>query len=117
MKITFDSLLVDSDNYGIVIFHVILWITFAIIRIPLYQNITKHYESGTNIKIDEYKNMSQTDIIFNAFYNSMLVQSAWGLLDIIPVSRTAKIINFVQTSISFFITAGTINLILQKTKK
>lgn len=116
MRITFDSLLVDSDNYGVVIFHVWLWIIFGLIRIPLYQPgmIEKHFDSGTTRSIEEYTKMSPLERVGVAFYNSALVQTAWGALDLIAVSPLAKFINFVQIAISFFVTAGTINLILSK---
>jgi len=117
VKITFDSLFVDSDNYGVVIFHVVLFFAFALLRIPLLMDVKKHFESGTNKKIDDYVGMSMKDIVFNAFYQSVLVQSAWGALDLMPISRTAKLLNLIQTLISFFITAGTVNLIYRKTTR
>ena len=47
-----DSFFEESDNAGVVVYHLILWVIFVILRIPLLRNVTKHYESGTNKKKD-----------------------------------------------------------------
>lgn len=79
--------------------------------LPTLMNITAYYNSGTNKKIETYKEvMSFPNIIWEAAYMSILAQTAWGLTDIIPISAGAKAINIAQTALSFLITAGTISL-------
>lgn len=114
MKITFDSIFSDSNNYGVVFFHLVLVTLFALLRIPLLRNVTKHFESGTNRKIEEYVTTPTKQILFTAFYQSAMTQLAWGVLDLVPISTEAKALNLVQVLISFLVTAGTVNLVLKK---
>lgn len=110
MAFFIDSLFEESDNAGVVIYHIYLFIFFTFVRIPFLMNITQHYESGTNKKIEDYKGMSFMRVVGEAAYMSMLAQTAWGLLDIIPISVEAKILNFIQTTASFLITGGIVTM-------
>ena len=116
MRFFIDSIWEESDNAGVVSYHLILWLVFTILRIPLMRNMSKHYESGTNKKITEYDNMSTLELIWQSAYQSLLVQSAWGALDMIPISFIAKLLSFIQISLSFFITGGIITMLMTHQK-
>ena len=108
-----DSLWEESDNAGVVYYHIVLFVMFTIIRVFLLLNVTAHYESGTNMKIERYQNMSLPRLIFEAAYMSIMAQTAWGLLDLIPVSVAAKSVNMIQTVLSFLITGGILTMKLK----
>jgi len=107
MSIALQSLLVQSA-YGIVFFHVVLVFIFIFVRLPLLNNVSRHYSEGSGRDILAYKDTSTGKLLFNSFFQSVMVQSGWGALDIIPVSVVAKTVHLTQTILSFLITAGTI---------
>jgi len=104
-----DSLVVQSAA-GIVLLHVLLFIVFALVRIPLLYNLRKNFSGGSNLDIDDYIDKSPFSLVFNSFFQSLMVQTGWGALDIIPVSTAAKTLHMVQAGLSFMITTGAITL-------
>lgn len=97
---------------GVILLHIIIFIFFAVIRMPLLNNYEKHYCATKADEMNSYLDRSPLNLLCNSMFQSLAVQTGWGASHaIVPKSVPAKLLHMIQTAISFLITTGSITLV------
>jgi len=89
-----------SSESGFIIYHLVLIVVFALLRLPLMQRdvISSHYDGTRENRF--------VNPFFDAFFNSVMAQTALGITDLVPTSLEAKTIYLIQGALSFAIISG-----------